>query len=112
MILHLSNDLMLVGKVSSWAKSNQIAYRNTPSMAKFQEALGSGEVDRVIVDLQTKSLDALAIVELVNETGDQIRLIGYAQHVMTEIIDQARTAGFGEVLTRGQFDRGFASYLG
>ena len=36
---------------------------------------------------------------------------GYAQHVMTEVIEAAEQAGCDEVLTRGQFDRGFAALL-
>ena len=43
--------------------------------------------------------------------GQEIPIYGYAQHVMTELIQEAEQAGFNEVLTRGQFDRGFARLM-
>ena len=111
MVLHLSNDLMLVGKVSGWAKSNGISYRNASSPQKFAQLLSEGECRVVLVDLQMKNLDMAEVLQSVKAVGQEIPTYGYAQHVMTELIQDAEQAGFNEVLTRGQFDRGFARLM-
>jgi hypothetical protein len=112
MVLHLCNDLMLIGKVSAWAKARQLAYRNASSLSKFETCLQEDPVTRVAVDLQFPALDIDWVVERVRSQSPTIELIGYAQHVMTELIEAATYAGFQEVLTRGQFDRSFAKLLG
>lgn len=112
MILHLSNDLMLVGKVSSWTKAHGVLYKNASSFEKFRQILAVGEVNRVIVDLQFKALDIEDAACLVRSTDATLPLFGYAQHVMVDLIDRAKAAQFDEVLTRGQFDRGFGRLMG
>ncbi len=111
MVLHLSNDLMLVGKVSAWAKSNGITYRNASSPQKFAQLLSEGECRVVLVDLQMKNLDMAEVLQSVKAVGQEIPIYGYAQHGMTELIQEAEQAGFNEDLTRGQFDRGFARLM-
>ena len=111
MILHLCKDLMLVGKVSAWAKANDVAYKSASSLQKFEDALQSGDVQQVVVDLQFKMLDVGELAESVRQQPGELPLVGYAQHVMTDLIDSAKTAGFDKVLTRGQFDHGFADFL-
>ena len=102
---------MLVGKVSGWAKSNGISYRNASSPQKFAQLLSEGECRVVLVDLQMKNLDMAEVLQSVKAVGQEIPTYGYAQHVMTELIQDAEQAGFNEVLTRGQFDRGFARLM-
>ena len=111
MVLHLSNDLMLVGKVSAWAKSNGVTYRNAANQKKFHNALNEDDCQVVLVDLQFKNLDMVDVVQSVKAVGAEIPIYGYAQHVMTQLIQDAEEAGFNEVLTRGQFDRGFARLM-
>jgi carbamoylphosphate synthase small subunit len=56
-------------------------------------------------------LRAVHPAQQVRQAHPSARLYGYAQHVMTEIIDRATYAGYDEVLTRGQFDRQFARWM-
>ena len=76
MVIHLSSDLMLVGKVSGWAKSNDIAYRNASNMNKFEQMLAEEEVSVVLVDLQIALGSHLQIDQAV--PGEQL------QHVVEE----------------------------
>ena len=109
--MHLSNDLMLVGKVSAAAKSNVIAYKNASSLKKFEQSLADGNVSIVLVDLQFKTLDIEQVAQQVRSSDPEIKLCGYAQHVMTDLIEAAQQADFDQVLTRGQFDRGFLELM-
>ncbi len=112
-VLHLSSDLMLVGKVSSWAKSHGVPYQNASTLEKFDAALAETDPvwHTVIVDLQFRGLDIAAIHGQVRAAIPPARLAGYAQHVMTELIAAAKAAGFDDILTRGQFDRQFAELM-
>ena len=115
-VVHFANDLMLVGKVSAWCKKKGVSYTNASNADKFQNALQLlTEVDVgqrvVLVDLQVKSLDASATLDAVRSIDAAIPVYGYAQHVMVQIIQQAKDAGFDRVLTRGQFDHGFADLI-
>ena len=49
----------------------------------------------------------LAVARLVARLRDAVcpMTIGYAQHVNLESLDEARRAGFDQVLTRGQFNQ-------
>lgn len=111
MVLHLSNDLMLVGKVSAWAKSQSIAYRNISSVNKLEAALEDAPINVVLIDLQLKNLEIALACQAIKKADAETRVYGYAQHVMTDIIAAAEQSGCDGVLTRGQFDRGFASLL-
>lgn len=112
MVLHLCKDLMLVGKVSSWARANDVGYKSVGNVEKFGQLLSELDVQRVIIDLQFPSLDIPSVVETVRGAEGQLPVFGYAQHVMTDLIESAQAAGFDRVLTRGQFDRGFTELMG
>ncbi len=115
MILHLCSDLMLTAKVSSWAKSNGLQYKNAGSLKKFSAALADkdfhGNGRAVMIDLQFPGLDIPNIVSQVREAAGNIKLAGYVQHVMTDLIAAAESVDFDHVMTRGQFDRQFPSLL-
>lgn len=111
MVLHLSNDLMLVGKVSAWAKSQSIPYRNISNLSKLATSLAEDSVDVVLVDLQLRNLDIEVACRTIKQADVETRVYGYAQHVMTDMIEAARAVGYDAVLTRGQFDRGFADLM-
>ncbi|MGI9519174.1 MAG: hypothetical protein ACR2NP_19135 [Pirellulaceae bacterium] len=111
MVLHLSSDLMLVGKVSAWARSNEMAYQNVSTLEKFRVALADSAADVVMIDLQFRGLNIPELATEVRDARPQSRLAGYAQHVMTDLIDAAQAANFDVVMTRGQFDRQFADLM-
>ena len=111
MTIHLSNDLMLVGKISSWANRHNLDYKNAANLDKLRELLESESVQVVLVDLQFRDLDIVEAARLVKDQDSNIQLCGYAQHVFTDLLATATQAGFDEVLTRGQFDRNFSEFL-
>ncbi len=118
MVVHLCNDLMLVGKISAWARAHHVSYCNLSSLASLQQWLDEANDHRMsllLVDLQIQPLDIPLLMELVrterNGPSKTVILVGYAQHVMTDLLEAARSAEFDRVLTRGQFDRQFADII-
>ena len=102
---------MLVGKVSSWARANSANYQSAGTLEKLQTALANPDVSVVIVDLQFRGLDIAALATEIRAAVIDAKLVGYAQHVMTDLIAAGEAAGFDAVLTRGQFDRQFAEWM-
>lgn len=111
MNLHLCDDLMFIAQVSSWAKSHSVKYRNVKSPQHLAAVFAEVDPTRVIVDLQFSGLDIGQLAKQVREQAPGSSLIGYAQHVMTGLIAEAKQAGFDVVYTRGQFDRGYPQLL-
>ena len=60
-----------------------------------------------LVDLQLPGLEITELGDAVRGLPDALcpMTIGYAQHVNLESLDEARRAGFDQVLTRGQFNQ-------
>ena len=110
-VSHLSNDLILVASVSSSAKQAAIPYRNFPGieklLASFDESADPENLDQffVIVDLQLPGLDFRTLSQQVRARRPEAKLIAYAQHVRTDLIDSARSVPDSRILTRGQFSR-------
>ncbi len=111
MILHLSQDLMLVARVSAASRVAGISFKSLSSAKSLLEWItgrepgGSTDKDlHVFVDLQ---LPDLSIADTLTEIGRQVNpasIVAYAQHVRTDLLDNARSTGVGVILTRGQFD--------
>lgn len=112
MVIHLCKDLMLGGKVSSWANANHVAYRRVPSVQKLQEALLESGIEKVLVDIQIRDLDLPQLIADIRDYDRELPIIGYAQHVLVDLISAAESAGFDQVMTRGQFDRQFPHVIG
>ena len=112
MIIHLSDDLMLVGKVSSWAKSNNVSYQNARTVHEVIECVNQNlSENQVIVDLQLRGLDVEGLPQQLRQIMPGVKIVGYAQHVMVDLITAANENGFDAVWTRGQFDRQYSQLL-
>ncbi len=110
MIFHLSQDLVLVGKVSSTARTAGVEYQSYSRVDRLLESIApspnrGGPSGCVFVDLQLPGLPIEELVRQLREFGPRLQVIAYAQHVKRELLEQARAAGPDQVLTRGQFDQ-------
>jgi DNA-binding NarL/FixJ family response regulator len=56
----------------------------------------------VIVDLNARS-QPFEAVQLLRSAQPQLRVIGFLSHVQTGLAEQARSAGFDEVMPRSRF---------
>jgi CheY-like chemotaxis protein len=106
MIVFLTSDLMMSSNASSHARQKKIELKTVDSTIA---AIGLIELQRphlFLIDLQTPGLEVEALGESVRELADSVcpLTIAYAQHVNVDLIQRAKTAGFDQVLTRGQFN--------
>lgn len=125
-IVHLSNDLMLVGRLSAMARGREVAYRAFANSNKLLGSLApeSSQAEQVtsqpsstrlasdgkepllvLVDLQLPGIDFRSFVTELRAHSPQFQVVAYAQHVMTGLLDEARAVADVRVWTRGQFHK-------
>ena len=106
MICFLTKDLMMSSNASSHARQKDIKLSTAGSIKSAITFIEENKPQLLIIDLQTPGLDVGVLGEEVKELADSIcpLPIAYAQHVNVELLEQAKSAGFAQVLTRGQFN--------
>lgn len=107
MIVFLTSDLMMSSNASSHARQQQINLKTVETAMAAIDTIEEQRPHVFLVDLQTPGLDVDALGESVRELADSVcpLTIAYAPHVYVDLLKQAKSAGFDQVLTRGEFNR-------
>jgi CheY-like chemotaxis protein len=105
MVLAIVDDLMFASKIRSAAGQLGIPVTFARSSAAALDAIRETAPALVILDLNNPRTDPLGTVAALKRDPAMkaIRTVGYASHVLTEVIDAARQAGVDEVLARSAF---------
>jgi len=113
MILAVLDDLMFTSKIKTTASQLGVAVRFARSAEAALTEMRAAPPSLVILDLNNSRSDPLGIVAAMKQDAAlaSIRTIGYASHVMTDLIEAARRAGVGEVLPRSAFTLRLAEIL-
>lgn len=107
MVIFLTADLMMTSTASSHARQNSVTLKTATNAESAITLVKEIRPHLFLVDLQTPGLEIAALGDAVRGLPDAVcpMTIGYAQHVNLESLDEARRAGFDQVLTRGQFNQ-------
>lgn len=102
-VLLLATDLMLSSTVQGHAAAAGLIYRNIGTAADAWDCLqqANGPV-LLLVDLGTPGLDVTALAAAVPATILE-QGVAYGPHVHEAKLQNAVAAGFGRVMSRGQF---------
>jgi len=113
MILAVLDDLMFTSKIKTTASGLGVAVTFARSADAALAEMRKATPDLVILDLNNARTNPLAIVAAMKQDPAlaAVPTVGYASHVMTEVIDAARQAGVGEVLARSAFTQRLADIL-
>ncbi len=114
MILAVLDDLMFTSKIRSTASQLGVAVRFARSADGALAEMRSERPALVILDLNSTRLDPLTVVSAMKQDAElaSIPTVGYASHVMVDLIDAARKAGVTEVLPRSAFTQRLPEILG
>jgi CheY-like chemotaxis protein len=113
MILAVLDDLMFTSKIKTTASqlgATVVFARSSDSaLAEMKKAAPA----LVIFDLNNPRTNPLGIVAAMKADPAlaDIPTIAYASHVMTELIEEARRAGVGQVMARSLFTQKLADIL-
>jgi len=113
MICFLTKDLMMSSNASSHARQNNVQLKTAPSAEKAFEIIQKTRPHLLLIDLQTPGLNVETLGDEIRGLADAVcpLTIAYAQHVNVELLDQAKAAGFDQVLTRGQVNSRIADII-
>ncbi len=112
LVIHLTQDLMAAAPLKNWASRQGMTYCMFPRFEQLQEWHSEARIELLAIDLQATGIDWAFLaswIEAHRRSQRLGRVIGYAQHVESELIENARQQEFGEIMTRGQFIRWIAS---
>jgi len=99
-------DLMFGARIRAAADAIGAATVLSTRPDRIVEAVAAG-AGAVFVDLDTRSADPVALIATLRRGADTraARVVAFASHVRTDLIEAARTAGADRVLARGAFAR-------
>lgn len=113
MILAVLDDLMFTSKIKTTAQQLGVTVTFARSADSALAEMRKTTPDLVIFDLNNTRTNPLGIVAAMkqDEALAGVRTVGYASHVMVDLIDAARRAGVGQVMARSMFTAQLADIL-
>jgi DNA-binding NarL/FixJ family response regulator len=112
---YLTDDLMFSSRVLSFAEraGHSVVMIASPALlaSRISQAAGD-EPQLVIVDLSLPGLQPADVVPELRAAAPSAKIIAYGPHVHVAKLAAAQAAGCDEVMSNGQFDRGFPALLG
>ena len=101
-VILLASDLMLTSSVSGYARSAGLAFHSATSVAQTRDLATRFPSALLLVDLGIYDLDVANLSDGLQP--EMLRsAVAYGPHVHTERLAAAEKAGFGKVMSRGQF---------
>ena len=110
-ILFVSDDVFFWARVSGLAKNLGRDAVRIGDEAAMVAAFQAGGVARVIFDLGSRSVDALAWAARWKDASPAPQLVGFGSHVNEAAFAAAREAGFDEVMPNSRFHKTIADWL-
>ena len=101
-IILIASDLLLTSSVSGAASAAGVPFYSADSVRQAVDLLNAHPQSVLLVDLGTPGLTVAQLTEAV-ATEVLKKSVAYGPHVHTAKLQAAENAGFGQVLSRGQF---------
>ena len=114
-ILYLAADLLWASKIKGTADALGVPARPVRTIDMLEARLADCDVKALLLDLD-KPEEALQMIarlrgDAASDKDKSIRLVAWGPHVAKDLLQQARTAGADEVLTRGAMDHNMQEIL-
>ncbi len=110
-VVVIVSDLIFRTKISSCAQTVGLPLEFASSLDEFTRIATDGTPTAVIVDLEQDDMLIKGLIDSAASHEPQPRLIGFCPHVRKEVMEQARTSGFDQVMTRSSFASNLPSIL-
>jgi hypothetical protein len=109
-VVYLVQDMLFSSKIRETAKLLGLTVQGLRDPAALVAAAAAGAT-LVIVDLRLPAaLDALGLLAA-DPVASAVPSVGFIDHERTDVMDQARSRGCGQVMAKGQFATGLAKLL-
>lgn len=106
-------DLFFASKIRTTAEGVGAEVSFVRNAEVLMSAVRKNKPDLVIVDLQATNIDPMDIAKRLraDEALREIPLLGFYSHILTELQDQAREAGYTHIMPRSAFSQKLAAIL-
>lgn len=111
-VIVLVNDMMFESRLRAAAGAAGTPLVVVRGLAALGEALSVHPGCRVIVDMDTESVDVVEAVRSAKAAPGAPRVVAYLSHVRQDLAAAAREAGADEVLPRSQFVQRLPDLIG
>lgn len=103
-VIALVDDLFFAAKIKETARQVGVPLETVNREETLRKAVAAGTATGVIVDLNCNSLDAVQVIRSLKSDppGTLPPLVGFLQHVQTDLFRQAEEAGLDRVMPRSQ----------
>ena len=105
------DDLLFWARIQGAAKAASTTAVRVWDSAGMEAALAAGDVGRVLVDLGSRSLDALDWAPRWKALPRPPELVAFGSHMDAAALARARAAGFDRVMARSRFVEELASLV-
>ena len=112
-VVALVADLIFAARVRAAAAAAGVAARTTSRASELPVLAGAAEVRLVLVDLDVRGADPVAVIRALRaqERSTPLRVVAYGSHVRTDLLGAAREAGADAVMPRSAFVRELPALL-
>lgn len=112
-IVLFTNDLMFQSRVGATVRAagNELIVVRSIDMLR-ERCTDATSPAWIVFDLSFRNLDLGSTVSTIQAEYPNAQTLAYGAHVDIEALEHARQLGIQHVLTRGQFDRDMARWLG
>ncbi len=96
---------MIQSSAAANAREHGVALETTTNVQQVVESLAGGNVELLLLDLQTPNLDLTQLLSTLSSMESRPATIAFAQHVEVQLLKSANKPMIDQVMTRGQFSR-------
>ncbi len=100
-ILLFSSDLMVISKADGFARAAGHQFQHQATLNDLNEMVQDSSV-QILLDLGLREISPAALQQVFSPAV-LARSVAFGPHVHTELLNTAKQAGFGQVISRGQF---------
>ena len=112
-IIAVVDDLFFASKIRGTAEQAGVMVGFARSADGVGEMVRQNRPSLIICDLHSRKIDPLELAKTLkaNAETQDIPVLGFFSHVQTELQEQAKQAGFDQVIPRSVFTRDLAEIL-
>jgi CheY-like chemotaxis protein len=113
-IIAAVDDLFFASKIRAVAEHLGVSIKFARSDQAVRESLSKETPDLIILDLHSQKVPAVVLAKEIkaDERLGKVKLVGFFSHVETQLAEDAKQAGFDQVLPRSAFTNRLAEILG
>ena len=113
-IIAAVDDMFFISKIRAAAEHLGVKVNFSRNVEALIASAHESQPDLIVVDLHSQKIDPMVLAGKVKADSQlrAIELLGFFSHVQTELMHEAKQAGYDRVMPRSAFSKDLAQILG